>query len=1040
MTAASGAMTVDSPAMQSVASRHKTPSPITLDPLVLRTAVLAEDDDTGVARNLSMDDLLGYMKGLYDTQSSSFRDSTKGFNTTVATSQALALLQLTGLQSYVFGASEKTKIWDRLMDGRTDEGGFRVHSSVDEASVIGTYGALVAGQLLDRGFSLKQIKNSVENYLLSHYNDTLGGFVESYDSTDQVDVVRTTYHAVHGLDALGYSFTVAQVDAISGMLDGMWDNTDKLFVPHEDSTDSSVLTSFYAITTMRFLNKSQPIPAANWDKYKTGLATSVTSLQDTTGGVDDGAVVVPGFDPNVVDTGSALALLYTIDELGTLNLTAADQFLLRSQLLTDEEVLGVGGFSYNNSTHNSTKTQVQLRYSYFSVLGLYASGYVTNNTEVLVSTSFNRLGQYSDRTNEVVVGNFESEIYSQVQLLDFRSYQNLTIDVQVSNWDVRYNRSVSVVEGEGTEFAFRIYNTTDYNWTLGEHLLEGSYAIRNFTTIPTQLVAFEDSLNVRLPFYNSLNGSSSALTAQPGDHIRGVAIFDNDTVYKANLNYTVYGNLSVNLVFPNGTQVDLNTTSSFNVTENITYPFVLDLANDTYLYNFTIPDDAPLGDYYINLTHTNSSDGSVLTYTTHQFEVRTGLELLALTHSAGEDLVLYPSESYDLNLTIAYLNGNMSAGVDQAYAHFTEVETNARLFTVHLVQIGGTAFQTNTTETVPVRLLMGDYNVTVEVVWNSTTTEGTFNSTVTNATLPTVEVGGYPVLDNITLRPSNTRGNQEIYAGDMINLTADLAVGTYAGGPVSDLNRTVKVTAQLLNSSSSNVVQTLFVNQPNTTKLMVYNEVDPNLLQWGNLAANLKLQVQLESSGEFVPFHTNDGAVYNPSLDLRKSTLTIDENTLTFLPEESPIELGSTTAIVANFKVYSTVNQVNVSYLDLKGNLTLASAGVNQSDVTLPAIVALESAEYQLQIPTTGLEAGVHTVTVYTSIGSTEVGSFTFELVEVVTDDSIPAENFAAVGGVFLALVVTSLVYVLTKRAVSKPSTPKHSQPKSKTENGENTS
>jgi hypothetical protein len=980
------------------------------------------NDQESESTDLSIIDLFSFMKSVYNTEFHTFRSSPvrdflpAGFNTTVATAQALAILKMSGLYSYIItDLEEGNNLFDSL-GSFTSDNGFKIHNSVLESSISGTYGVILSAQLLDQRSFIRTNTEIMVNYFFENFRtfgDNLGGFFETYDIEDDAPI-STTYYAVHSLSMLNYDFNDTLRTQITNLLIRAWNQGNKQYFADPVGNNSEILSSFQALSTLLFLNQSGSINISFLNEIKINYPVWISSRQTKLG------PFIGGFNSTeasatTLDTGSVLATLYLLENLTTIDVPSANNFLINSQYLSSSHnAQSRGGFSSNNSTHSSSiDLDVRVKYTFYAILGLYSSGYFANNTEITLETEFSRNSDINDLNNEIIIGNFD-ELYFRISLLNYRTFRNLTIELETSDWDIDYNKTNSL-GGTGYEFVFMMENRSDstYNWTLGEHFLDGTHSLINFTIVPSIQVAFSKPVNIRLPFSSKLNDTTGLVNIKPGDFLMGEVIFDNDSIEDTGLKFSSFGNISVELIYPNNTEIPLNNGSLFE----------LNLTNRTFAYNFSIIEWGSMGDYFVNLTYYNGSE--ILAFSQQKMELITELNLTKIVKTDNSELVLYPGEPYDLNFSISYTNGYMAFD-PVAYAYFIEKDSGQRLFSVSLEHLFNTSFRANITENLPKRLFMGEYNVSIEFVWNSTSSNFSFNNTITNSDLPKVRFGGVPVFINSKIEPiasrSPSNSDLELFYGDILNFTASLGIGDIPNNDpiLLEENTSILMQGLILDASDNESIQSLSFYQLNQSFISFSDEINPNVES--NSSIYFYPQVKLDSTSEFVDVYKgeNNSQLYRPEL-LVKGTLEIDEN-IEYLSNNREVFSGISSTIIVNFKVISKENNLSVNGLNLNANFTrlvVDDPNNTQTTIQLPNILPLKGEEtvYQLQILVPeDLPVGEYNVSVTTEtsmIPGIEIGKIPFSVVKEEIEENIPIENFLASGILIIALITTIIVIKL---------------------------
>lgn len=965
---------------------------------------------TSNLRNLSISDLLTYLKASFTTESGYFVDSSYDYlDTTVTAAKALNTLKMLGLTGYVIPLDNKTQIYNNFGNPKTN-GGFAIKSGVADASIMGTYGAIETIQLLSLVVQYIQVKNQATNYLLSNYylDQGKGGFKESWQTNLSV---QSTYYAVQALNSLHYKFNQTQITAISSFLESLW-NSNGYFSNSNDVDQSTILTSFQAISILSVLNASQPINSTFWNQIKTKFPNYVSSNQDQSG-VYAGSIYSAGTQANVDDTGSALSALYILNNFNQVNVTSAIQFILQSQYLSGKFGKDVGGFSANNSTQSSTTqySDVTLSHTYYAVLGLYASGYLTNNTAFSFQTEYSTTNKVNNNTNEMVVGQ-NTTLYAQVNTLNYKNaFDSYNIHMQAVNLSVAYISTSNNDSATGSVYNFAVTNTSTSSYTLGPHSLQVQFSLTNFTVLPIRVLNYTNDIVVRLPITSLINTVSTTVVVSPGTTLNGEIHLDTPLINQDGITYKKLGNVSVSIVYPDNTVYVINGPND--------YP--LSNATQSYYYTYIIPNNARLGDYFVRLNYYNGT--SSLFYTQQVFTVSTNIQFQNL-RGLNNKLDIYPGSNFNLNFTLAYENTvNMNQSITSINAKFIETTTQTEEFNVSLVFVKSNIFEVNRTQKVPVGLFVGDYNVSITLTWNSTTTGNQLVKQATNTTMPLVSYVGTPVIEKQNISPASSRTGNILYSGDIVNITANLGIKNTLTSKVYPLNNTYSYTANLVNTKDfSQVYQTLQTKALNNSEqISAFGEINSNINLESDVNISILLKVQLTSTGAYTFLSTNNNNItklYIPTVLLKKAQLSLDSSTVDFIVGSSTVNLNSYTTLLATFKVKDQNSKLYVSGLNLNGTLVLPKNGnENATEIALPLITSLqENNSYQLQIPLEGLAIGNYQVKISTLQHNIPLGNFSLTINPESTNTGIPIENFISLGAVSIAVIFTIVAREINKR------------------------
>ena len=967
---------------------------------------------TSDLRNLSISNLLNYLQTAYTYELNKFIDSTYDYlDTTLTTARAVAILKMLGLTKYVITSNE-TAIYDNFGAPKSN-GGFAIQSSVADASVVGTYGALETIHMFNMVPIYNTIHTKAENYLHSKFYifNNQAGFKEDYQSGIDASV-QTTYYAVNALNILNYHFNQTEVNQISAFLESLWNPSNNYISNANDPDQSVILTTFEAVSTLYTLNMSSPVNSSFWNNIATGFSSYLNSQQDQSG-VFTGGIHETGATANVDDTGSAISALYLLNKTTSINLDSAIQFMLQSQYSGTKFSQDVGGFSPNNSTE-STSTQfsdVTLSHTYYAILGLYSSGYINNQTSFSFQTQFSRDNTVNDKKNEFLAGT-NTTLSVELNSFNFKNVYDaynikLTVDSLTTNYE---NTSIVSPTSGGSQYNFEILNTTQSNYYLGAHPLTAHYALSNFSILPIYNNTFIGEVTVRLPITSQINGVSTPLTLSPGTTLNGQIYFDTATLQATGIVYDNYGNVSVSMISPDNTTVLLNNSNTFP----------LNINTQNYYYSYSIPNNALLGDYIFRIDYYNSSTSSF--YSQQVVKVSTTMEVLGIS-SPINNYKIYPGSSYGLNFTLAYANGFINPNITNINAKFIESTTQQERFNVTLQYVTGNVFTANTSENVPIDLFLGSYNVSFDFTWNSVSTGSILSLEATNQTLPAITYSGTPIIENPLISPLSGRPNSNlIYSGDFINLTAKIGVKNPSTLQVFTLNNSYDMSGSLVDIKNlNNVYQDLSYKALNDSKISLYDEINPNINLLSDVNLSLIVKVKLLSTEEFNSVSTNVNNVtkeYKPELVLKQADIHLDPSSLNFIIGSSEVAQNEYTTILTTFKVLSNQNSQYVTGLKLNGTIVTPKEGsTNETETILPSITSIDTnSSYQLQIPVNNLNVGKYEIRISTLNTAVPIGNFSLTINPIVNNESIPIENFISVGAVSIAVIITLVANTINKR------------------------
>lgn len=953
--------------------------------------------------SLSINNLLLYLKSLYDASSNSFVDSqSRKHNTTVTTARSIAILKMTGLMGYVIPEGDYLKIFEGF--GSSENGGYKIHQSTEETSIVGTYGVVLSAEMLNLNLRLDKLRTDVPEFILSKYVESgnSSGFKED-SSIENSFSIKSTYYAVHTLSILDYKFNQTVVDNITNFLKTSWNPNLKYFNSSFDLFQSEILTTFQALSILYFLNQTNSIDIDFWNEIKNSYPSYLMSRQETNGSLS-GGIASQNNEANVDDTGLALSSLLILNPSNLeVNYTNATLFILKSQFPTGIIEVDKGGFSFNNNSHieDISDSGVRLSHTYNSILGLYSNSYLFNNTNLEFETDYSKSNKVNDNNNEILPGH-ETFITTKLISLDDKSYyQDTNISFKIDGLDVVYNKSKHINSVEGFEFTHKILNSSSSNWTLGSHNLESSFSLNNFSILPNVVKTHQDTILIRLPLTLSINSFYNNLEVEPGTLLEGKIEFENNTINKNYLGLNVLGNFSIDLIYPNSTILQLNSSQDF----------IINISTPLYYFNYTIPEDSVLGDYYINISYINGTEK--LFYSQQIVKVNTELHFVQISSfSLTDSFEISPNDDFDLNFTIQYENGMISSDVTSIKAKFYENQTNSNLINVNLTHIEDNIFRANKSEKVPIDIIMGLYNITIELIWNSSTTNNSIISTITNSSLPFVKYTGKTIFLLESISPySNRNENKVFYSGDFINITAKLGLKSTKSSNIYLINESTELFVKLVNTSNiDSVFQSLSYNYVNNSVFTLTGEINPNINHLSDVNFTLSSKIKYKSTGESNDVYNADGTVFNPNYLLKKADIQLEQNSVKFLTGGKNFTYNSQPTMIINFKVLSAETGY-VTGLNLNASLIISN-GIGQNDtvIVLPAITSLQTNKsYQLFVPLFNLNTGIYEIQIKTSVTDVYIGSIEFEITPEIVDTSIPIESVIFYSVFLFGIIITIL-------------------------------
>ncbi|OLS22998.1 MAG: hypothetical protein HeimC3_26950 [Candidatus Heimdallarchaeota archaeon LC_3] len=972
------------------------------------------------SRNLSIDGLVEYLEQVYEDLQ--FRDSPGpdlSYHTTVAAMQSLSILKMTGLEEYIIQDDFSTRdsvikkfkyVTSQGLDCRgtsaseDKECGYANENSVNLPTLSGTFGAILSIKLIGNpGDELGTNKKAITNWLLNETlisNSTHVYFQDPSIDSNTTSIVNT-YWGISALELLDFNFTTSFTQKVTATLLDNWRTRNEVssFFDRDDGV-SSLVKNYYGLSILLSLNRTNPagFNETFWNEITSELPNWIANFE-TSSGIFRGGFQSPERNtPNIEDTGASLAILNIIgNSWSKINLTNSVNFILNNQFENTNSP-SHGGWGSNNNTYDSSNPKVNTRNTFYAVLGLYASNYLSNITEVIIETSFGRSQQDPDLINHIVSGESSTVFFLKVKLSDKYTYSNLELkDVTFSNWTITPPKG-DIQNGDDFEYKYLLQDSDTNNWTWGKHLVSGSYKLKNFNLLPEKSIHFISEVVVQ-PFYNVtlLNINN---TVKPGTNFTAQIILDNTTLNPNERNIQSFGNFTIELYYPNGSSTPVKYNSSIEINNNTL----------NYWFNDTIPDNAPLGIYYYNVSILNGTKFATVKY---EITVNDEITLKSINGKIDDKdiIVTFPGEEINFTLDLSYSNNNMSS-LTEAYVYFINNVTQQKLFSSELIYQNETLFRTNTSRLVPNQLIMGFYNISIDFVWKSKI--GDFNSTIRNSTLPVIEISGNPTLSSDLFLPGKV-----VQLGDDINFTSKLVVNTTSS--IISIEESFELVGKIYYQTGEELIQKLSYEYLGNGYGRLFGKIIPNLrITSGNESDYyLKVEVLMNSTLEVVSVKNEKGNDYQFDFSLQAD---LKLTGVTFIQGNSTTNKAVTPVLIVNFNVTNILSNKLVGLLDLNGTFQLK--GDNITKALENPIVPIEGnglSSYQIQIPTENLEIGVYNISIFTVKaveGRTFLGMFEIEIIHEVppTPTDFPIE----ITVIFILLVIALIVTFLRGKIINK--------------------
>ncbi|MFX1250153.1 MAG: hypothetical protein ACFFCZ_00885 [Promethearchaeota archaeon] len=881
-----------------------------------------------------------------------------------------------------------------------------------QPSIAGTFGVLNSYYILRarfKSFDFPEM-DKVQNFLFSKYDADVGAFGE----TGATLSLETTYQAVELFTTFDMNLTDSHINQIKDYIESKWTGQ---YFDDVQSQGSAIADSWYACSILNYLG------SINDTNYLNQYTVNLTAwLQDQQ--TEEGNFEKEGSLKNEILSQTAYALL-TLELLGTLqtavfNLTQAIDFISKCQYNDSEYGDYVGGFS---NTINGTLTYVRLSNTRLAVQAFYTIGLFENTTEVTVKTTTPQKWGI-DKENEIIQGK-ETDLYVDFDVFNSSSFNKppsnpsqYIIEFEIDDPN-QWNVTGGTFEtGTNKGYLYTIEADPNNNWTLGPHSVSGTYIIDDLPIFTPKNISFTAALNVRLDItleVNKTTGIKPGETLHISMMVSNVSLTNNSQSIYMNAS-TAFNQIVVQITTPNSVVTSLPNSDPAPQPDNI-----YDLLGDTTTINFTIPDDALLGHWQLNVRN----PGTII-HSEYNISLRiddtvylTGIEDEVTRSLFKGESNLYPGDPINFNFTFEYRETHMFPTNANGSITFVSTKNSSITFIADLIPLMGNKYKTNASQKVPSRLILGNFTVKASFTWNLTT--GPYQQTnIVNNTLINryVYVVGTPIAIDVNCttgqKTIDTLGNITAYYGESTNITLKLAI-LKKNSNVSVLEEDLRLKGGVLfeNGTIRQIFRFTNISSPYYS---LFEIIDPNLMEG------------MYEFGLFARIEPN-----NTDYRINNIRLSTGENiTIRFKLEgdlvlrnieyitDNVTRLDKYHVFLALFQVYCPQADNNVSRLDLWGQLSSTTTNFTEQ---IPDIGYSEKrADYQIWVSLRDLEIDLYKIEVFTRTGkanNTYIGMINFELIEMVGPGipEIPPE--ALLAGV-IVIVNVLLLYLNIRQYRSK--------------------
>ncbi|MFX0150072.1 MAG: hypothetical protein ACFFAJ_04785 [Candidatus Hodarchaeota archaeon] len=931
--------------------------------------------------SFDVESLFNYIKSLFNEEQGIFSEIPNGYETSIATYEALSILRFFGLDYYQFGSNwqeVEDTIRDKLLIDLRDEsgsGGFKLTTEARFASLKGTFGVVASLRVMNEQKLLERTIDLLDFV----YNRTFDNNEMGFQEIGQDFSIQATFHALTILDLIRQivienfinpykpvNQTVIEFMAnysvgIFNFLERYW--VDNSYFYSESPYRSPIEDTWFALKSIEILEKYGNILGISFSKTLADYETPVKSWLKShikTSGITKGGFGTYQY-ATVNETGKSYAIFNLFNATNELDHSETIKFINSSQFLKREnrtylasESMHFGGFGPNNITYKiqNVNKRVNIHDTYFAALTLLLSGDIFNSIEYSFETSYSKNNPGVNRSDFLVQGEM-AEIEQYFTLYNYRSHGSLDLVSTVITWNLTHPDYTEINDNflgkSNATYIVKLENDSQasYNWTLGSHHISNLISIRNLPVIRSPNSYINSTLFVGFATKAHFNQTS----IKPGDNVTTTIYYQNRSVLEYSAKNITLGSISANITSPNGQNevlLDLEQIS-------------LSIKAVSFLMNFS--KQALLGTWQLTLVF-NQSDFKLVT--TIPIEVSDTV----IFYNISKTPEYYPGEPMNLNVSMKYTNGQFTPKANASIVFMTNYSQN-EVFSLNLAHSSGNTYSLNNQEC-PTRFLYGFYNISIHLTWNISS--GYKIDSILNESLPVIHIKGIPMIIPTSFNTDYRTNlilleNNQIYFGETINLS--FKIGFHSSSKVNMLDGyNITVKSGLVNNTKPDSLIQLFQTKQSNNTLYASCLINPNLpnstfgtrfliqSDWNNSFVNLRNQLDITSI-----------AAYNITLN---GDFVIRDVTYIASEESDGLyayALDTTSVVSVSFQVSNKeLNNISVPNLNLYGILDIqGKAGyLNQS---LPSITSAihqnGTSFYQLSFPPTGLKPSNYEITIF---------------------------------------------------------------------------
>ncbi|MFX0181679.1 MAG: hypothetical protein ACFE95_01255 [Candidatus Hodarchaeota archaeon] len=944
--------------------------------------LLLTDDPNFIGNySFNVESLSNYIKSLFDEEEGIFSEIPDGYETSIATYEALSVLRFLGLDYYQFGENwQKTEdtITNKLLidlKGESDIGGYKLTTVAHSSSLEGTFGVVTSLWIMNEPELLDETKDLLDfvynqtfnkNEMVFHEIGRNPSIKATFQALSILDLIRKTVNKPENIEKEEFHVvnqTVVEFMAnysigIYNFLNNYYIDDTYTYFDSESPYRSPIEDTWFALKSIEILEKYGTSLPRKLIQFETSVKNWLESLRK------DSGVTLGGYGTTeyatVSETGHSYAILNLFNVTDEINHTETINFINSSQFLKREnrtyltsESIHLGGFGPNNVTYGIKEfnKKVNIHDTYFAVLTLLLSGDIFNSIDLSFETSYYKDNPYINRSNFIVQGEI-TEIEQDFTFYNYKSHGSLDLVSTVGTWNLthsEYTETNEIFRGKSSAiYIVKLENDSQasYDWSLGLHNISNMISIRDLPIIRSPISYINSTLFVGYATRVDFNQTS----IKPGDNVTTTIFYQNRSVLTYSTQNITLGSISANRTSPNGKSA-------------ILFDFeLINISTEAVSFSLYFPNQSLLGTWELALAFNQSNFKFI---TKFPFEVSDTI----IFYNVSKTPEYYPGETMNLNVSMKYTNGQFTPNANASIVFLSNYTQN-EVFRLKLEHSNDNTTYTTRNQECPTRFLYGFYNITILLTWN--TSEGYKTDSILNESLTDIHIKGIPTMHptsfNTNYRNLTLLDDNQLYYGETINLT--FSIGFTSASDVNMLNGyNVTVSSGLVNNTEPNSFIQLFQTIQRNNMLYATGLINPNL---PNSTFGTRFQIKSEWNNTFAYLRTNFTSIAAYNFTLNGEFVVTD---VTYLASEesdglSAYALDTTTVVLISFQINNKrLDNIPVPNLNLYGILDIqGKTGIlNQSLPSITSAIYPNGISlYQLSISPTGLKPNKYEISIYT--------------------------------------------------------------------------